>query len=252
MSLLNVSLKRTNGRVADMYTLDTFYKSKEWEKLLKIIKMERVNDDGQIICWHCGKPIVRAYDCIGHHTIFLTEDNVNDAEVSLNPSLIQLVHHRCHNKIHNKLGYTKREVFLVYGSPLSGKTRYVNSVIEPGDLIVDIDSIWTCISGLNRYQKPGRLNAVVFGLRDRLMEMVKYRVGKWNNAYIVGGYPLISERERLCRELGAREIYIESTREECLARLNSCEDGRDVGEWTKYIDEWWRRFAPTIADEGRD
>lgn len=225
-----------------MFTLDTFYKSKDWEKLLKSIKLERTNEDGEIICAHCGKPITRAYDCIGHHTIFLTESNVNDVEISLNPKLIQLVHHRCHNKIHNKLGYVKKEIFLVYGSPLAGKASYVKSVAEPGDLIINIDDIWACVSGLNKYTKPPRLNAVVFSVRDKLMECVKYRVGKWNNAYIIGGYPLISERERICKELGAREIYIESTKEECLEKLDNLDI--DKKEYSKFIDNWWKRYTP--------
>lgn len=230
-----------------MYNLSNFYKSKEWESLLKVLKNERANDDGELICWHCKKPIVKKYDAIGHHTIFLTEDNVNNPEISLNPGLIQFVHHRCHNIIHNKLGFTKREVFLVYGSPLSGKTTYVDSVLEPGDLVIDIDNIWECISGLDRFMKPARLNANVFAIRDELLRQVKYRVGKWNNAYIIGGYPLISERERLCKELGAREIYIESTKEECLMRLEKS-DNRDKSEWKKFIEDWWRKYSPLTLD----
>jgi len=226
-----------------MYRLDTFYQSKEWRKLVSLIRLERVNEDGNIICEYCGKPIVSKYDCIGHHTTFLTEDNVNDADISLNPDRIQLVHHRCHNKIHNKLGYKRKEIFLVYGSPLSGKTTYVNSVREPGDLIIDIDNIWECVSGCDRYVKPPRLNSVVFGMRDYLMDCVKVRRGKWNNCYIVGGYPLISERERLCKTLGAREIYIESTKEQCLERLELT-DNRDKTEWKKFIENWWRRYTP--------
>lgn len=228
-----------------MYNLNTFYSCKDWINLLQTIKIERTNDDGQIICAHCGKPIVNKYDCIGHHLIFLTEDNVNDVEISLNPELIQLVHHRCHNKIHNKLGYTKKEIFLVYGSPMSGKESWVKENAEDGDLIVDIDNIWECVSGLERYKKPPCLNAVVFGIRDYLMDSVKVRRGRWNNAYIIGGFPLISERERLVRELGCREIYIESTREECLKRLELSKD-RDKSEWKKFIEDWWRRFSPRI------
>lgn len=225
-----------------MYTLQNFYKSKQWQKLLEVIKIERLDSDGNIICQYCNKPIVNKYDCIGHHTIFLTEDNVNNADVSLNPDNIQLVHHRCHNKIHNKLGYTKREIFLIYGSPLSGKSTYVESVAEPGDLIIDINNIWKCVSGYDD-KKPGKLNAVVFGIRDKLLEDVKYRVGRWDNCYVVGGYPLISERERLCKELGAREIFIDTSKEECLQRLEASED-RDKEAYRKYIEDWWRRFGP--------
>lgn len=226
-----------------MYRLETFYQSKDWINLMTIIKNNRMHDDDLIYCEHCGKPIVKKYDCIGHHTIPLTEDNVNNVEISLNEKLIQLVHHRCHNLIHNKLGYVRKEIFLIYGSPLSGKTSYVESVCQSGDLLIDMDNIWQCVSGLPRYVKPARLNAVVFGVRDYLMQCVKYRTGKWDNAYIVGGYPLISERERLCKELGAREIYIEATKEECLMRLEATDD-RDKVEWQKYIDNWWKRYTP--------
>lgn len=229
-----------------MFTLQTFYKSKEWQKLLAVLKLERLDDSGQLICWHCGKPITRAYDAIGHHTIFLTEENVNDAEVSLNPSLIKFVHHRCHNIIHNKLGYTKKEVFLVYGPPLSGKHDWVELNRSDGDLIVDIDSIWECISGCRRYIKPGKLNSVAFNVRDALMAAIKTRLGKWDNAYIIGGFPLVSERERLCRELGAREIYIESDKAACINRASSL----NLPEYERFIEQWFERFLPATTIDG--
>lgn len=233
--------------VSDMkYSLANFYKSDEWYHLTQVIKSERINKNGDLICDYCGEPIVRSYDCICHHVIELTDDNVNDAEISLNPDNIQLVHHKCHNRIHNKFRYDEdmRHIYLVYGSPLSGKTTWVNEVKNKGDLIVDIDSIWQCVSGCDHYVKPAALKGIVFGVRDNLLDAVKYRRGKWLNAYIIGGYPLISERERLCKELGAESIFIDTSKEECLERLSKCNDGRDIGEWTGYIIDWWKRYAP--------
>lgn len=227
-----------------MYSLNNFYKSKEWQKLLANIKAKRLNEDGELICAYCGKPIVRAYDCIGHHKIYLTDENVNDYEISLNPMNVELVHHKCHNKIHNKFGHSKREVFLVWGSPCSGKSSYVESVMSEGDLIVDMDNIWQCVSGMERYVKPARLNSVVFKIRDELLNAVKYRIGKWNNAYVIGGYPFQGERERICTELGARDIFIDTGKEECIFRLMNDAD-RDLVEWQKYIEDWWRKFLPT-------
>lgn len=221
--------------------LYNFYRSKEWVNLLKVIRLERCNEDGHNICAYCGKPIVRAYDCIGHHKIELTEQNYTDRDISLNPDNILLVHHRCHNKIHNKLGYAGRQVYLVYGSPLSGKTSYVDKVKDEGDLIIDLDSIWQCVSGCDRYTKPKRLTSVVFSVRDNLLDSVKYRRGKWNNAYIIGGYPYAAERERLIDMLGAREIFIDTDRAECERRLYNCED-RDVSEWLCYINDWWLQY----------
>ena len=230
-----------------MYDLSSFYKSKEWQRLLKQLKHERVDDEGQIICEYCGKPIVKAYDMIGHHKEELTEDNVNDFNVSLNPENVAFVHHRCHNYIHNKLGYAVREVFIVYGPPLAGKSTWVENNMAEGDLVVNIDDIWQCVSGCRRYVKPNRLKAVVFRIRDDMLDAVKYRYGRWNNAYIVGGYPLQSERERLCKELGAREIFLDVPEAECIARLESSEEIENKDEFRKFIREWFERSNAPLS-----
>lgn len=219
--------------------MNGFYQSKKWRKLLEILKLERLNEEGHLICEYCGKPIVKAYDCIGHHVIPLDNENVYDVSISLNPDNIQLVHHVCHNYIHNKLGYQERQVYLVYGAPFSGKRSWVDGVKNEGDLVVDIDSIWQCVSGLDRGVKPGRLRANVFGVRDLLIDMIKYRRGKWVNAYIIGGYPLIGERERLIRELGAREIFIEANKDECLLRCENLEN-------KKFVEDWFEKYSPPL------
>ena len=220
-------------------TLSDFYRSKEWIAFREVIINERVNDQGLVICEHCGKPIIKAYDIIAHHcNIYLTEDNVNDAAIALNPDNIQLVHHVCHNKIHNKLGYREKKVYLVYGAPCSGKHAYVDSVRNKDDLIISMDRIWQCIGG-----KDGRKNAVAFKVRDTLLECVKYRLGKWNTAYIVGGYPLSSERQRICRELGAEEIFIDASKEDCLWSMIQNED-IDPQEYRNYIEDWFDKQAP--------
>ena len=173
-----------------MFQLSTFYRSKSWQNLLRKIKSERLNQDGDIICEYCGKPIIKKFYCIGHHKIALTPQNVNDVNISLNPENVALVHHRCHNQIHSKFFNTNdRKVYIIYGQPLSGKTSYVSSVAAAGDLILDIDNIWQAISGLNRYKKPAALNQNVFAVRDLLLDQIKTRRGKWMHAYVIGGMP---------------------------------------------------------------
>lgn len=221
--------------------LSEFYRSSEWEKFRKLVIDQRTHEDGFVYDEVTHKPIVKAYDMILHHIEELTEENVFNFDISLNPSNIMIVSHKTHNYLHDKLGRSKREVFLVYGAPLSGKTSFVTNNMGAGDMVIDMDNIWQCVSGLARYQKPGTLKAVVFKMRDQLLDCVKYRVGRWNNAYVIGGYPLQGERERLCKELGAREVLIDTTKEECLERLWRVEDGRNFEEWAKYIDEWFEK-----------
>lgn len=226
-------------------TLFEFYRSKEWERFRQIVIAERIGDDGYIRDEVTGEPILNKYDLILHHKIELTEENVNDFCISLNPDNIMIVSHRTHNLIHEKLLNSRREVFLVYGAPLSGKAEWVKDNANEGDLIVDIDSIWQCVSGCERYVKPNRLRSIVFRTRDTLIDAVKYRYGKWRNAYVIGGYPLLSERERLCKELSAREVFIDKTKDECLLRLETL-DGIDKKEFRQYIDDWYSKYIPPI------
>lgn len=227
-------------------SLTDFYNSREWAEFRKVVIAERLTEEGYTIDEYTGKPIVRAYDVILHHIEPLTEENINDVNISLNPENIMIVSHKSHNYIHNKLGYSYRQVYLVYGAPLSGKKTWVKDNMSDGDLIVDIDKIWECISGCDRYTKPNRLKSVVFRLRDTLLDAVKYRYGKWNNAYIVGGYPLQPERDRLSKDLGARQIFIECSQDECLKRLKECEDGRGE-EWKQYIDDWFDKYTRPLS-----
>lgn len=222
--------------------LSDFYRSKEWIDLMQVIRMERVNDNGDIICEHCHKPITRKYDCIGHHKIELTEQNYQDANISLNPDNIVLLHHKCHNKIHDRLGLSYiKQVFLVYGSPLSGKHDYVRDNMNYGDIVIDIDDIWQCVSWQDRYIKPNRLKQNVFAIHSHMIDMIRIRQGNWLNAYIIGGYPLISERERLCKSLGAREVFIDTSKEECIRKLQENPENRKIDEWIGYIENWWER-----------
>ena len=229
-------------------TVSEFYRTKEWRALIAFLRLERVDENGNIICEHCRKPIVKAYDCIGHHKEELTVDNVSNASIALNPDNIALVHHKCHNRIHNKLSYSCKQVFVVYGSPLSGKSTWVKENSRVGDLIIDVDAIWQCVSACKRYEKPAVLKSTVFKVRDTLIDTVKVRSGKWHNAYIIGGYPFSAERERLIKSLGAREIFINTNKEECLKRLHNDPSGRNISEWEKYICDWWDKYTPLTVN----
>lgn len=219
-----------------MYSIKSFYRSDDWQNLLKLLKTERVNENGDLLCEHCGQPIVRKYDCIGHHIIELTEANVNDFSISLNPENIKLVHHACHNRIHERFGYHDQKVYIVYGSPCSGKSTWVDDVANKDDLIVDIDRLWECMCNSDRYHKPKRLKANAFGLRDTMIEMIKQRKGMWRNAYYVATLPLASDRERMRDMLGAELIFIDTDRDTCLERCVN-------DEWKEYVQDWFENYT---------
>lgn len=220
--------------------LYSFYRSKEWQNLRRNITLERVNENGDLICEYCGKPITKQYDAICHHKKILTETNVNDFTISLNPENIAVVHHKCHNEIHNRFGTYTRHIYLVYGSPCSGKTTFVQDSAGKDDLVLDIDKIYQAISVNDLHVKSNRLTSNVFQIRDLILDMIKTRNGRWTNAWVVGGYPLKMDRERLASSLGAELVFVDTSKEECLLRAHAQRGTED----TKYIEDWFARYQP--------
>ena len=216
-----------------MDIIHSFYISKPWRDLTYNLKVERGGK-----CERCGYRPNPFTLLIGHHKKELTEDNVQDVTISLNPSLIEIICQKCHNKEHNRFHNTHK-VYIVYGSPLSGKTTLVRDMMRYGDIVLDLDELWQAITLQPKYIKPNNVRFNVFKLRDELLDQIKTRYGKWDDAYIIGGYPDKYERERLAKEIGAELIYCESTKEECLERR--IKSNKPI-EWDDYIREWWDKY----------
>lgn len=226
-------------------SLPQFYQSTEWRTFRAGEIAARMHADGILYCEHCRKPILQSYDVILHHKQPLTMQNVNDYSISLNPENISIVHAKCHNELHSRFGYcTQRKVYLVYGSPCSGKTTFVDSIKGNSDIVVDMDLIWQCITGREKYFKPNALKTNAFMVRDCLLDMVKTRAGKWEKAYVLTGGAMKGERERLATTLGAEYIHIDTPREVCLERLASDPQRtpEQKQEWMTYIDKWWNEY----------
>ena len=220
-----------------------FYKSRKWTNFVDCLRQERTGADGVLLCEHCGKPIIKKYDCIGHHKTELTDSNVDDVNVSLNPDNVVLIHFKCHNELHKRFGFSEtliQHVYIVYGAPCAGKSKYVSEIAEQSDIIIDIDKLWSAIKAdkCSIYDKPNELKQNVFALRDVLLDNIKVRRGRWHNAYIVGGYPLQAERERLAETLSAdRLIFVDTPKEICLLRAQT-------KEMKEFVELWFDRYTP--------
>lgn len=226
-------------------SLNQFYTSQTWVKFRKALIAERTNpSDGILYSEYSGKPIANGYDIILHHKKPLTMNNVNDFSISLNPENIMIVTHAEHNEIHARFGYcAERKVYYVYGAPCSGKTSFVYRVKGNSDLILDMDSIWECLTG-DRYSKPNALKQNAFAIRNAIYDMIKTRYPRqgWERAYVIETGARKAQREERIKTLGAEPIFIEATKEECLARLEQ-DTKRDKEKWKEYIDEWFNDYC---------
>ena len=228
-----------------MDKLKAFYHSRKWESFTKQLRLERATAEGYVICEHCGKPILKPYDCIAHHVTELTEQNVGDISIALNPDNIKLIHFRCHNELHKRFGFNRRpikKVYIVFGAPCSGKTSFVEENAGDNDIILEIDRLYQGITKSGVHELPQAVKSNVFKLRDSMLDMIATRYGAWENAYIIGGYPLLNERERLADRVNADKIiYVDTPKEVCLLRLESEPNGRDRDKWRGYIEDWFAR-----------
>lgn len=218
-----------------MDKLHKFYVSKPWRNLSYSLKIKAGGK-----CNRCNEFIMDSKYLIAHHKIELTEDNIDNVDISLNPNNIEIICHDCHNNEHRRFGNNKN-VYIIYGSPLSGKNTLVQELYKYGDIVLDIDEIWKAITLEDKYVKPNNVRFNVFKLRDELLDQIKTRYGNWYDAYIIMSLPDKYERERVAKELGAELIYCESTKEECIDR--AIKDGRP-SQWIKYINDWWEKYRP--------
>lgn len=196
-------------------------------------------------CQRCGRIIAKSIEIIGHHKTPLTPENVNDVLISLNPENVDLVCFDCHNIIEKRFGYKQtKNIYIVYGPPLSGKSSLVKQRMNRGDVIVDMDRLYEAVTMLPSYDKPQELFSNVMGVHNLLIDNIRTRYGKWNNAWIVGGYADKFKRERLADDLGAELVFCDVQKDECLRRLDADEDRRfRKDEWIRFINEWFDKYG---------
>lgn len=226
--------------MAKYAVLKSFYASEKWINF----RLGLINERGTK-CSRCGERIAKSRDLIGHHKIELTPENVHDFMISLNPDLVDLVCFDCHNKEHNRfVKIAAKQVYLVYGPPMSGKKSLVKDNISRGDIIVDMDRLYEAITMLPSYDKPDQLFSNVIGIHNQLIDNIKTRYGKWTNAWVIGGYADKYKREKLANDLGAEIIFCEISKEECLRRLSADQDRLyRQDEWKEYIDKWFDQYT---------
>lgn len=234
---------------------DQFYRSNDWSNCKAQVLQQRLKD-GAIYCEHCGKIILKSFNpnernnskaAVFHHKIYLNNSNVNDASISINPDNIAILHWQCHNEVHQRFNGSaanviEKKVYLITGPSCSGKTTFVRERVQEGDIVLDIDDIWQMISGQPRYTKPNALKPVVFNLRNEIKEQIAKGVGTWRNAFIIESLPLATDRKREVERYKAHNVELitmEASKEECLNRLMLNPNGRNIKDYTEYINNYF-------------
>ena len=217
----------------DKAKMHRFYCSKAWIDLVNMLKIER---GGR--CERTGEIYEDMSQLVGHHKIELNDINVDDPHVALNPENIEILSINEHNKEHRRFGHSKN-VYIVWGPPLSGKTTLVKQIMRYGDIVVDADALYQAITFQPMHDKPNNCRLNIFKLMDDLHDQIKTRYGQWYDAYVIATLPDKYERDKLAEKLGAELIQCECTKEECYERLVK---SKRPNVWKQYIDKWFEQF----------
>lgn len=110
-------------------------------------------------------------------------------------------------------------VYLIYGSPCSGKSAYIKEHIQRGDLVCDVDLIYGAITNSIPHDAELYTHEVACQLDGVLKDIIRERKGNWKNAYVVS---LANTEEKLQKakdQINADEcIFIDTPYEVCMER----------------------------------
>lgn len=238
-----------------------FYASKVW----KDCRNQYASSVGGL-CEKCALEGLEVKGDEVHHKIELTPSNINDPNISLAWTNLQLLCFKCHQAIrYGSTGVTAEglkfdsngdivrteqkterrkdaKVKIIYGCAGSGKSTYVLERFKRGDVIIDLDVIGQAISGQEKTNLPIDLLPTVLSVREHLFALVEYKQIKAETIWIVAGLPNKKEREVLKDRLKAEIVYIDATKEECIERIMGDDNRKDKAKQRMIIQKWFKDY----------
>ena len=232
------------------------YNSKKWKKCRKYIY-----DKYYGLCADCGKPGLEV-----HHDQYLTPDNINDPDIVYGEWNLILLCRDCHfarrpmrkQAIDNDYYFDEdgnmcqkeieavaidAKVYIVYGSPGSGKSRHVKDHMVVGDMVVDLDLIAQSIGLQGKTETPLGLLDTVISIREHMYGMIAQRNVKCESVWVIAGLPKRYERDELSKRLRADDlIFMDVSKDECIERAMNDKERTDKDKQYQIIYRWFNEF----------
>lgn len=223
-----------------------FYTSRTWRAFREVLIAENGG-----VCNRCHKVFIDTSQLEVHHRKHLKGTDYSDYNKTFDRDNLEVICKQCHNDEHGRF-VTNKEVILVYGPPLSGKTSYVREMKGYSDIVVDLDKLKEAITLMPTYQDVPAVRRNLFRVRDLILDQIKTRYGKWKTAWIIGGYANRFDRDMLIKDLQVdAAILMDITQEECVSRLNKTNDYRQEynRKWETYIKKWFDTYTPPLVED---
>ena len=129
------------------------------------------------------------------------------------------------------------KIVIVYGSPCSGKSTFVQNEITDNDLVYDYDLLlWSiCNRKIHTCQKHSFHNAVM-NFRKALID---FSLTNENGTFYLITTYITDYLQEILENVDYEVKLMDTSKEECLQRLENDETRPDKEEWKALIDKWF-------------
>lgn len=208
-----------------------------------------------------ANPICEAQSCTQAATEVHHIENINTRpDLAYTLSNLQALCKRCHMRESQKESRQAKQgqrtpaakmrkfqttVTVLYGPPAAGKTTYVQQHAKPGDLILDIDSLFDALSAANANEDHrGHLLPFVCEARDAIIKRLSRRT-RLPRAWVVS--TVLSPAERRAYAAAGATVYtLIPPVETCLERCRN-RDGK-ASRLLEIIRGWYSSYQKCGVD----
>ena len=143
----------------------------------------------------------------------------------------------------------RNKVYLIVGSPGSGKTSLVQRIKKDNDLVFDFDLICAALNGSSELHKN---HSVFMGLAMKIREVVYEEIskgGKWDRAYVITSSSDRQDVDRLSKMLNAEAVVMDTSRDVCLERVKNDKTRTNTDEQVNLVNSWYDKWNAQKVQE---
>lgn len=131
---------------------------------------------------------------------------------------------------------------VVYGCPCSGKSTYVQQNAKENDIVYDYDKLLTALSvneNHSEIKQPG--HGIVLKIRETILRELK-KDSDINTFYLITRWPTDYVKTML-KGFDVKYHYVETTKKDCLDRLENDERRKNKNAWKEIIETWFKEYG---------
>lgn len=116
-------------------------------------------------------------------------------------------------------------VYVVHGAPCSGKTTYVREHFHTGDIVCDVDRLYSALCFNEEHQSELYALSTASVLQESLFDIIRERKGRWKNAWVISLANTNAKLAEIVERVGADEtIRMDADLKTCMERAKERPD----------------------------